>query len=82
MFIFKPRALPQQKVDEIETSYEVLRSNILALKTQNWKDKCFSPHLLMVSLMLRLLELGPNCVFWEWLSVITLLTLMEPWAAI
>lgn len=32
--LFQAGALPQQKVDEIETSYEVLRSNILALKTK------------------------------------------------
>lgn len=32
--LFQAGAVPQQKVDEIETSYEVLRSNILALKTK------------------------------------------------
>lgn len=32
--LFEAGAVPQQKVDEIETSYEVLRSNILALKTK------------------------------------------------
>jgi RND family efflux transporter MFP subunit len=32
--LFEAGALPQQKVDEIETSYEVLKSNILALKTK------------------------------------------------
>jgi RND family efflux transporter MFP subunit len=32
--LFDAGALPQQKVDEIETSYEVLRSNILALSTK------------------------------------------------
>lgn len=32
--LFEAGALPQQKVDEIQTAYEVLRSNILALKTK------------------------------------------------
>jgi len=32
--LYNVGALPQQKVDEIETSYEVLKSNILALKTK------------------------------------------------
>ncbi len=32
--LFLAGALPQQKVDEIATSYEVLRSNILALQTK------------------------------------------------
>ncbi len=32
--LFQAGALPQQKVDEIETSYEVLNSNILALRTK------------------------------------------------
>jgi len=32
--LFQAGALPEQKVDEIQTSYEVLRSNILALQTK------------------------------------------------
>jgi len=32
--LFEAGALPQQKVDEIETTYEVLKSNISALKTK------------------------------------------------
>ncbi len=32
--LFEAGALPKQKVDEIETSYEVLRSNILALSSK------------------------------------------------
>ena len=32
--LFQAGAVPEQKVDEIATSYEVLRSNILALKTK------------------------------------------------
>lgn len=32
--LYEAGALPQQKLDEIETTYEVLKSNILALKTK------------------------------------------------
>jgi RND family efflux transporter MFP subunit len=32
--LFQAGALPEQKVDEIQTSYEVLKSNILALQTK------------------------------------------------